>query len=336
MRAMAPMGAVQPERDKNMSYLDEEKKELEKILPPLTRKDDFDAFWAGTIAQTKAVPLAPSRRLARTPLGQARVYDISYRGFDETPIHGWLIVPTLPEREKFPCLIHYHGFNLNRGFPWDFAHWILAGAAVLSVDCRDQSGETGNAAGYTGGQVKNILSRGLLDKDEYYGRALYMDALKAIDFAQSCPEIDAEHIALEGASQGGGLVMAVAGLDSRPDFGMADVPSNSYFEKRVEAGCGAFSSVQEYLRIYPDRLERVFDTLSYFDTMNLADRIRCPIYASVGLHDSVSPARLYFASYNRIQSEKRIELYPFNNHEGGGSLHTGRKLEYLRQRWNLG
>ncbi|MDR2050885.1 MAG: acetylxylan esterase [Deltaproteobacteria bacterium] len=318
-----------------MSYLEEKKKELEKILPPLTRGDDFDAFWASTIAQAGKTPLGPKRIRIETPLTCASVYDVAYHGFDSTLIRGWLLLPAFLNLEKFPCVIHYHGFGENRGHPWDFGAWLLAGAAVLSVDCRDQSAETGNQSLYSGGQIKNIFSRGLLRKEEYYCRALYADALRAIDFAQSCAEIDAERIALEGASQGGGLSMAVAALDPRPAFVMADVPSFSHLEKRVEHGYGVFSAVRDYLRIYPDRLEETLDTLSYFDTMNMADKIRCPVFASAGLRDDVCPAELYFATYNRICSEKEIALYPFNKHEGGGALHTGKKLSFMKKRWRL-
>jgi cephalosporin-C deacetylase len=321
--------------EETMSYLEKKKMELEKFFPPLTRKDDFDAFWAASLARAAKIPLKPERRLMETPLSYARVYDITYGGFDSTTVHGWLLLPAFLPFEKFPCVIHYHGFMESRGHPWDFAPWLLAGAAVLSVDCREQRGETGNKSGCPGGYVKNLFSRGLLDKEEYYCRALYLDAIRAMDFARSCAEVDAERIALEGASQGGGLGMAVAALDPRPNFVMVDVPSNSLLEKRVEHGYGAFAAVQEYLRIYPDRLEQAFDTLSYFDTMNMADKIRCPVFASVGLRDDTCPAELYFATYNRINSEKEIALYPFNRHEGGGALHLGKKLSFMKKRWGL-
>ena len=41
---------------------------------------------------------------------------ISYNGFDETRIHGWLILPVFLKQERYPCLIHYHGFTGDRGY----------------------------------------------------------------------------------------------------------------------------------------------------------------------------------------------------------------------------
>lgn len=315
-----------------MGFLKEKVDELYAYRPPLTKQPDFDAFWSDTLAQAKNQPLHPQRERVAYPSPFVTVYDIRYHGFDETPIHGWLILPTFLKRETYPCLIHYHGFTNSRGFPANFMMWATMGIAVLSVDCREQGGETGNCARYTqGGQFVNVTSKGLLDKKEYYYRAVYMDCLKAIDFAESCAEIDRKQIFLHGVSQGGGLGMAVAALDHRPVRSIVDVPSNSNIEKRVEGAFGSFASVTQYLKRYPERMEQVCRTLSYFDTMNLADRIQCPVYASVCLNDQTCPAKLYFATYNRIRSPKQITIYPFHDHGDAGDIHMEKKLAYLKE-----
>ncbi len=314
-----------------MGFIDDTTEELFAYLPPQTKREDFDAFWADTLRQAKAVPLQPERVPAGYPSPYVRVYDISYCGFDRTRIHGWFIVPSFAGKSSYPCLINYHGYTGNRGMPEDFMAWAMQGVAVLSVDCREQSGETGNSAAYSCGSVQSVVSKGLLDKNEYYYRAVYMDCLKAIDFALTCPEVHADRIIIHGGSQGGALGMAVCSLDQRPWLAMLDVPSNSNLERRVEGAHGSFAQVTEYLKKYPDRIARVYETLSYFDTMNMAERIRCPVLASVGLMDNVCPAKCYFASYNRIQSPKDIKLYPFNGHEGGHAAHLRCKLEFLRR-----
>ncbi|NSW91030.1 MAG: acetylxylan esterase [Firmicutes bacterium] len=313
-----------------MGYIDNIEKELFEYYPPLTKREDFDEFWDSTLKIAKAVPLKPEKKLYDYPSNYVKVYSISYNGFDETRIHGWYILPTFTKESKIPCLIHYHGYDGNKGMPSDFMHWIIMGIAVLSVDCRGQSGETGNCAIYTGGSTQSVVCKGILDKNEYYFRQVYMDCVKAIDFVCAQEEIDRNRIVVEGGSQGGGLTMAVCALDKRPYIAMADVPSNSNIEKRIEGANGAFSSVTEYLRIHPGKVEQVFKTLSYYDTMNMADRIQCKVLASVGLKDNICPAKFYFATYNRIKSEKYIKIYPFNGHEGGGSLHNEVKMQFLR------
>lgn len=316
-----------------MGYIENITQGLYQYFPPLTKLDDFDAFWTKTKEQASQIPLEPERIKVSYPGKQAEVYDISYNGMDGTRIHGWLILPAFRKGERIPCLIHYHGFSGDRGKPSEFMHWVMLGLAVLSVDCRDQGGKTGNQASYTHGFAHNVASKGIHSKDEYYYRFAYMDCLKAIDFACEQAEIDSGKIMLEGASQGGALGMAVAALDERPVLAMVDVPSNSNLVSRVEGNHGAFASVAEYLKKHPEQSDLVMDNLSYFDTMNLASRIKCRVLASVALKDEVCPPLMYFATYNRIKSEKEIVIYPFNGHEGGAAGHTEVKLAFLQNHY---
>jgi len=66
---------------------------------------------------------------------------------------------------------------------------------------------------------------------------------------------------------------------------------------------------------HPEHLERVLATLSYFDAVNCADRIRCPILVSAGLKDMVCWPETIYAAYNGIASEqKTIVSFPFAGH----------------------
>jgi cephalosporin-C deacetylase len=314
-----------------MGYLQDVTAELYRYVPELTKKDDFDEFWQETIREAQRVPLAPQRMQVDYPIRSAAVYEIQYNGMDGTPIHGWMIVPTFLRKERYPCLVHFHGFNGNRGEPGAFMNWVMMGFVVISVDCRDQGGKTGNQAAYSSGFSLNVASKGIHNKYEYYYRYVYMDCLKALDFACAQAEVDSSRIVVEGGSQGGGLSMAVVALDDRPVLAMADVPSNSNLTQRVDGLHGAFASAAEYVKMHPDRLDLVIDNLSYFDTMNMADRITCRVFASVAMKDETCPPRMYFATFNRIKSAKDIVIYPFNGHEGGGAEQTEKKLAYVNQ-----
>lgn len=316
-----------------MGYLDKIMRDLYAYEPELTKQADFDAFWEETIGASLGAALRPERTEVDYPIRSAKIYDIAYRGVDETRIHGWFIVPAGDGSKRVPCLIHYHGFTGNRGEPSNFMHFVMMGFAVLSVDCRDQGGRTGNGTAYTHGYLSNVASKGVHNKREYYYRYAYTDAIRAIDFACAQPEVDEERIVIEGGSQGGGLGMAVVALDDRPKAALVDVPSNSHLVARIEGNHGAFGAVTEYLKRHPEQTDLVMDNLSYFDTMNMADRIACPVLASVALKDETCPAQMYFATYNRIRSEKEIVVYPFNGHEGGGAKQTEVKLRYLAKRF---
>ena len=85
--------------------------------------------------------------------------------------------------------------------------------------------------------------------------------------------------------------------------------------ERVRGEHGSFGQIANYLRRYPERTDKVMETLSYFDLINLAERIQSRVFASVGLKDTVCPAKFFFAAYNRITSPKQIDIQPFMGHE---------------------
>lgn len=309
----------------SVGYLDRRRQELEAYTPELTRREDFTQFWDDMRERARRVPLAPEFTPVSYPTAGVAVEEVTFAGYDDTRIHGWVIRPRgtasgVRAPSQMPCVVSYPGFNGSRGAVASFAHWILAGMAVLSVDVREQRGATGNRATYSHGNATNVATKGLLDRYEYYYGAVYMDCLKAIDLVAELPDIDPARIVVAGSSQGGGLATAVSALDDRPCCALVDVPSNSNLERRSEiklapySGTGAFGAVNEYLRVHPEQIDRAFETLSYFDTMNMAEWITVPTVAAVGLDDTICPAECYYATWNRITAEKEMTVYPFCGH----------------------
>jgi cephalosporin-C deacetylase len=54
---------------------------------------------------------------------------------------------------------------------------------------------------------------------------------------------------------------------------------------------------------------------------------------SAGLMDPICPPSTVFAAYNHYGGPKEIRLYPYNQHEGGGSFQTIEKLKFLKKMW---
>ena len=130
-------------------------------------------------------------------------------------------------------------------------------------------------------------------------------------------------------SQGGGIALTVAGLSDKIALCLADVPGNSWFEKRLLDRTGSMASVSEKIRKHPDQLETILNTLSYFDNINFAESIQCPVLVSTALHDGICPPETVFATYNKIKSKKEISVYPCGEHDGGGPFHTWKKMEFI-------
>jgi len=90
------------------------------------------------------------------------------------------------------------------------------------------------------------------------------------------------------------------------------------------------SEISRFLKTHRDKIEIVFNTLSYFDSMNFAVRAMSPAIFSVGLMDTPRPPSTVFAAYKYYAGKKEIRIYEFNLHEGGESYQDLEKLKFLK------
>jgi cephalosporin-C deacetylase len=311
--------------------------QLVNYRPSLTREPDFAAFWAETLAQTRAFDLDPQLDPQPYPMADVGVQRLTFAGFGGHRIGGLYLTPRTIAEKPAPVVIVYHGYTGGAGQVHQHLAWVMMGCAVISVDPRGQGGETGEAGGYRGGSVMGWMTNGILDPQDYYYRRVYADCVRAVDFAFTRPELDCSRLCVAGGSQGGGLSIAAAGLEPRIKLCAPDVPFLCHFRRAVEiAGAGPFPEISNYLGRYPQHVETVWRTLSYHDGMNLAAAIPAStrMLWSVGLWDDVCPPSTVYAAYNHAPSPegaKQMAVYPFNKHEGGGGWQAERKIAWLAE-----
>ncbi len=305
---------------------------LQEYRPALTAQPDFDDFWARTLAEARAHDLAPELTPIDTPLQGVRAERLTYSGFGGQRISGLYLRPAAADG-PLPVVLCYHGYGGGAELLHAYLPWLLLGCAVVAVDARGQAGATGEEAGYTGGAVGGWMTNGILDPAGYYFRRVYADCIRAVDFACGRSELDPTRLVATGGSQGGGLTIAVAGLDARIAYAMPDVPFLCHFERAVNISpAGPYVEVAAYCAKYPDSVEQVFRTLSYHDGLNFAARINPASRHlwSVGLWDDVCPPSTVYAAYNACPaSAKEMAIYPYNKHEGGGQAQRARQIDWL-------
>jgi cephalosporin-C deacetylase len=175
---------------------------------------------------------------------------------------------------------------------------------------------------------------GILDPARHYYRRVFTDAVRAIEAARSHPEVDPAHIAVTGGSQGGGITLAAAGLDPTVEAVLPDVPFLCHYRRASEiTDSYPYQEIVQYCQTHRNHIETAFRTLSYFDGVNLGARARGNALFSVGLMDPICPPSTVFAAYNHYGGPKEIRMYPYNQHEGGGSFQTVEKLKFLKSMW---
>ena len=309
--------------------------QLRTYLPARAEPEDFDSFWEKTLSEARGFPLNAVFRSNPTDLKLVEVYDVTFNGFGGQPIKGWFLLPR-DHADRLRCIVEYIGYGGGRGDPLDWLLWPNLGYAVFVMDIRGQGStwrigvtpdiemEPGNP------QVPGFMTRGILKPQTYYYRRLYTDAVRAVEAVRAHPAVDAKRVVASGASQGGGLTLAVAGLIPDLEAALPDVPFLCHFRRATEiVDTYPYQEISSYCQRHRDHIEEVFRTLSYFDGVNFAVRSSAPALFSVGLMDEICPPSAVFAAYNHYGGKKRINVWPYNHHEGGETFQVLEKIKFL-------
>ena len=311
--------------------------DLRTFLPDVAEPADFDAFWRRTLDEARAAASDPVVVAVDSPVTELIVEDLTFSGFGGEPIRAWIMRPRTDEPR--PAIVEYIGYNGGRGVPGERLQWAAAGYVHILMDTRGQGsgwgtgGDTPDPHG-SDGAVPGFMTRGIRQPDTYYYRRVFTDAVRAIDTAAALPFVDAERISVTGGSQGGGITLAAAALHPAVKAAMPDVPFLCHFRRSVEMTPDhPFLEIERYLAVHRTEVDRVFETLSYFDGVNFARRITAPALFSVGLMDGIVLPSSVFAAFNHCGSDdKHIEVYEFNGHEGGQTEQWLRQARWLAER----
>ncbi len=294
---------------------------------------DFDSFWAETLAEAAGFPLDPVFEPFDAGFALFDVFDVTFSGFGGHRIKGWYIRPT--GREPRGCVVKFIGYGGGRGFPQEHLLWPATGRAVLVVDTRGQGaawsfGDTADPAGSDPAHP-GFMTRGITDKRNYYYRRVYTDGVRAVAAALTRSEVNPEKLAVVGGSQGGGIAIAVAGLEPKVKAAMPDVPFLCDFGRAVGLTTrDPYGEIVRYLAVHREKAAQAFATLGYFDGVNFAARARSAGLFSAALMDDVCPPSTVYAAFNAWGgSVKAIETYSYNNHEGGGVFQERRQVGWL-------
>ena len=280
----------------------------------MTRPGDFDAFWSAILDEAREIPLRPTMQkipLRSTP--EVDVYEIHYDSLDGLRIAGWYCVPKesyVPP--PYPALLLVPGYISEPTLP---KSWARMGYAAVGVAPRGKLRSNRHFnPGYPG-----LLTSNIVDRHTYAYRGFYIDAARAVDFVLSRPEVDHTRIGVHGSSQGGALTITTAAL--RADaitVGAAGAPYLcGFMDSAALTHSWPYEEINDYLRSYPERAAAVRETLNYFDGINFAPLIRCPMLLYIGLGDDVCPPETGYALHDALSCPKELHAYPRCAHDAG-------------------
>jgi cephalosporin-C deacetylase len=297
----------------------------------VTKPADFNKFWEDVLAQAAQIPLNAAVMpvpLRSTP--EVEVFEVHYDSLDHVRVAGWYCLPRRRD-DLLPAMVIYPGYISEPTLPKAHA-WQGYAAFGAAPRGKLRSNRQYNP-GYPG-----LLTYNILDRHTYSYRGFYVDAWRVIDFLLSRPEVDPQRIGIQGGSQGGALTLL--GTAMRPEVAAA-VAQAPYLTGMMDAiqltHSYPYEEINEYLRLHPQHRATVAETLAYFDCLNFADRIRCPILVNIGLNDNVCPPETGYAVFERIAStDKKLYAYDGHGHDANRYHHDAIVAAFFKECLNPG
>jgi cephalosporin-C deacetylase-like acetyl esterase/pimeloyl-ACP methyl ester carboxylesterase len=307
-----------------------------QIEPTAKLPADFKDFWNAQKAELAQVPMdARTEPVAQDNPG-VEVFEISLANIKGLRIRGYLAKPK--GATALPALISLPGMGNHPGTIKRAADTAALGFLALDIGIHDFPttfpSVTSPELDEKWKQLMGYPWMGREDRTTYYYRQVILGIVRAIDFIDSRPDWNRKVLITSGGSQGGGLAIIAAGVDSRvtavaavcpalaeytgPLMGRPDsAPRRLIFEPRVGQGSK------------PD--PKIIEATAYYDAVNFARFVKVPAIMSIGFIDTGVPPTVAFSVYNTLTGPKAVALDPLMGHNQAKSYAELRRKFFQEQ-----
>ena len=288
----------------------------EQLKPYTKNPADFDAFWKANLEEARKTPISVTCKKAdKYCTDDTDAYLLKIKTDKRHSIYAYLTKPK--KAGKYPVVLCPPGAGIKTiKEPLRSIYYAKNGFIRMEMEIHglnpemtdEQFKEITSAFDYENGYLTN----GLDSRDNYYMKHVYVACVRALDYLCSLSEWDGKNVFVQGGSQGGALSLITAGLDPRVTACVANHPALSdmagYAEQGRTGGYPHFNRLEHMLT--PAKIE----TMAYFDVVNFARRISCPVYLTWGYNDNVCPPTTSYIVWNLITAPKESLITPINEH----------------------
>jgi cephalosporin-C deacetylase len=276
--------------------------------------EDFDAFWAAKIKELNEAPINAVLEPAQSVKPDTEYFKLSMDGFRGTKIHGQLVRPK--RQGKFPALLIVQWAGVYPLDKWWATLPAAEGFLVLNISAHDLPIDA-PAEFYKAqseGPLKDYAGIGKEDREKSYFLRMYLSAYRAADYLAQRPDWDGHNLVVTGTSQGGLQTIMLAGLHPKVTAAMANVPAGCDQSGILAGNACGWPAQAMWLRGAEQK--RVLEVSRYFDCMNFAPNIKCPLLVSAGMIDETCPPSGVFATVNQTKGPREVLVLPLSDHQG--------------------
>lgn len=287
----------------------------EKLIPFTGEPKDFDSFWEEALKRDAKFPLKytiePSARYTTDKM-DAYLVRMELPGSWVKAMYGYLFIPK--EHGKHPAVLNPPGAGVKTiKNPLNNRYYGENGMIRLETEihgCHPEMSEEEFALERK--RRSDYLSTGLDDPHDYYMLDVYLGCRRWLDFLTQLPEWDGRNLFVQGSSQGGALSIVTAALDPRVKACAANHPALSDMNGYLGDKAGGYP--HHWRKNPSEATPEAIRTLEYYDVVNFAKRLKCPVRMSWGFNDVTCPPTTSYEVYNLITAPKEVLLTPINEH----------------------
>lgn len=266
--------------------------------------EDFDAFWREAYEEQRAEPLDYHRSLTNDfDLPGFIVETLAFRGMFGDKLHGWLAYPSGARR--LPGFLWIPPYGRESVLP--NAYGTREGFASFSFNLHGH--EAFHQESYM--KERGYFAEGAESPETWIYRLHLQNSMIAARVLQAQIEVDENRIGCMGMSQGGGMSIWMGAWCPIVKAVCADMPFLGAMNETLNRHVHRYPlrELVDYADSIPLGLPRVLNTVSYYDTINMATRCRVPTHISLGLKDPACRPGVVRAIFGAVEGEKALSEY---------------------------
>ncbi len=275
--------------------------DVDKICQTVPEPEDFDKFWAKQKKRLAAVPMEVKLTPEKSRFPNVDCWQFEIKSVGKYPATGYISMPGNAKPGSLKAKVFFYGYGFGSNPMRD--EFAADGALVLSVSQQGlpQGKDHQFYVDQSRGAYRGFCFRNNGDARNNDFIMMILRDLRAVQYLKTRPEWNKKDIYINGESMGALQSIHVAALE--PAVNELDI-TIPWCANLGGVTAGRFAGWRPPYT----------PALNYFDIVNQAKRIKCPVKIGIGLGDRICPASGQFAMFNAMKCDRTLTAAQTGGH----------------------